>query len=106
MPYSDKDKQRRAQRASEKRRRARLRLRPVLPNGGSPPEPTEPPALRSVEDLLLALEGAAVLALESGSDGLSVARVLVVLVGTAGRLLIAHETEQRLAAIETHLGMV
>jgi hypothetical protein len=102
MPYSDPEKQRRAKRASERRRRERLRLR--VPRGDG--THAEPPSLRTVEDLLLALEGAAVLALESGLDGLSVARVLGALVGTAGRLLIAHETEQRLAAIEKHLGMI
>jgi hypothetical protein len=107
MPFKDPEERRRAKRESERRRRARERLRRgprVHAKNGVHVDP-DPPALRTLDDVLMALEAAAAIVLESDADAVSVSRALVAAAVAAGRLLAGHETEQRLLAIERHLGI-
>lgn len=107
VPYQDPEERRRVKRESQRRKRARDRLRRgprVHARGGVHVDP-EPPALRTLDDVLMALEAAAAIVLDSDADPVSVSRALVAAAVAAGRLLSGHETEQRLLAIERHLGL-
>lgn len=102
MPYADPEERRRVKRECQRRKRARDRLR----RDRGPSTTVDPPQLRTLDDVLLALEAAAAIVLASDADAVSVSRALVAAAVAAGRLLSGHEADQRLLAIERHLGII
>lgn len=101
MPYSDKEKQRRAQAESKRRRRA-LKRSTGSPITGFDGEPLL--SLRTIGDTLTALERAIQLVLEDPeADSVSRARTIVQAASTAARAIESTELgqiERRLAEME------
>ena len=94
MPYKDPDKQRSANAASERRRRAKVKLRLVKPvNPTSTPDATMGPVmapsvrLRSASDVLSYFEQAHAVLANSGADGITAARTMISLASAAGKVI-------------------
>ena len=91
MPFKDPAKNRSSNAASERRRRAKLKLRLVGPI--SPPHVTDvvPPSsevrLRTASDVLAMFERAHDVLLGAGADGVTVARTLIQIAAAAGRVI-------------------